>query len=68
MSNIRQATIGRRFLVRSIIFTIALVFAVALVSITVNNGILRAQMDTQGNSMASYMAKTSIFYYRNYDL
>jgi methyl-accepting chemotaxis protein len=25
-------------------------------------------MDTQGNSMASYMAKTSIFYYRNYDL
>jgi methyl-accepting chemotaxis protein len=68
MSNIRQTTIGRRFLVRSIIFTIALVFAVALVSITVNNGILRAQMDTQGNSMASYMAKTSIFYYRNYDL
>jgi methyl-accepting chemotaxis protein len=68
MSNIRQTTIGRRFLVRSIIFTFALVFAVALVSITVNNGILRAQMDTQGNSMANYMAKTSIFYYRNYDL
>jgi methyl-accepting chemotaxis protein len=63
-----SATIGRRFLVRSIIFTIALVFAVALVSIKVNNGILRAQMDSQGNSMAGYMAKTSIFYYRNYDL
>jgi methyl-accepting chemotaxis protein len=68
MGIIRQTTIGRRFLVRSIIFTIALVFAVALVSIKVNNGILRAQMDAQGNSMASYMAKTSIFYYRNYDL
>jgi methyl-accepting chemotaxis protein len=63
-----QTTIGRRFLIRSIIFTIALVFAVALVSIKVNNGILRAQMDTQGNSMVNYMAKTSIFYYRNYDL
>jgi methyl-accepting chemotaxis protein len=68
MNIIKHAAIGRRFLIRSIIFTIALVFAVALVSIKVNNGILRAQMDTQGNSMASYMAKTSIFYYRNYDL
>jgi methyl-accepting chemotaxis protein len=68
MGIIRQATIGRRFLVRSIIFTVALVFAIALVSIKVNNGILRAQMDTQGNSMAGYLAKTSIFYYRNYDL
>ena len=36
MGIFRSATIGRRFLVRSVIFTIALVFAVALVSIKVN--------------------------------
>ena len=68
MSFIRKATIGRKFLIGSFIFTIAIVFAIALVSIRVNNGIVRAQMDTQGNSMANYMAKTSLFYYRNYDL
>jgi len=68
MGMIRSTTIGRRFLLRSIIFTIALVLAIALVSIEVNNGFLRAQMDSQGNSMAGYMAKTSMFYYRNYDL
>jgi methyl-accepting chemotaxis protein len=68
MASNHSGSIGRRFLLRSIIFIVALVFAIALVSIKVNNAILRDQMDRQGNSMAGYLAKTSLFYYRNYDL
>jgi len=68
MSKFQTGSIATRFLVLSIIFTIALVAAVALVSIRADSDILRAQMDTRGNATARYMAKTSLFYYRNYDL
>lgn len=63
-----SGTVGRRFLVRAIVFTILLVAAIAFVSIEAQTGMLRSQMDTRGTAMANYMAKTSIFYYRNYDL
>jgi methyl-accepting chemotaxis protein len=61
-------SIGRKFQIGGILFTIALVFAIAVVSIRTDSAILRAQMDLRGTSMASYMAKTSLFYYRNFDL
>jgi methyl-accepting chemotaxis protein len=62
------ASIGKRFLAGGILFTIALVFAIAVTSIRTDNLILRNQMDLRGKSMVGYMAKTSLFYYRNYDL
>jgi hypothetical protein len=57
--------VGRRFLVRAISFTVLLVAVIALVSVKAQTGMLRSQMDTRGTAMANYMAKTSIFYYRN---
>src|SRR5258706_5948916 len=68
MKTLGGASIGKRFLVASILYTIALVVAIAVVSIRADRAILRSQMDLRGTSMASYMAKTSLFYYRNFDL
>ncbi len=68
MNIVRTGSLATRFLVLSIIFTIALVAVVAFVSIRTDSAVLRAQMDTRGKAMVRYMAKTSIFYYRNYDL
>jgi methyl-accepting chemotaxis protein len=61
-------SIGIKFQIGGILFTVALVFAIAVVSIRVDSAILRTQMDLRGASMSSYMAKTSLFYYRNFDL
>ena len=68
MSLVANASIGKRFLVGGVLFTIVLVLALAVVSIRADGVILRNQMDVRGKSMVSYMAKTSLFYYRNYDL
>jgi len=62
------SSIGTKFQIGGILFTIALVLAIAVVSIRVDSAILRTQMDLRGTSMSSYMAKTSLFYYRNFDL
>ena len=63
-----SGSITRRFLLLTILFTIVLISAVALVSIRSVNTLLRTQLDTRAAAMARYMAKTSVFYYRNYDL
>jgi methyl-accepting chemotaxis protein len=63
-----SSSIGRRFQAAAILFTMVLVLAIAVVSIRVDGEILHTQMDLRGKSMASYMAKTSLFYYRNFDL
>jgi methyl-accepting chemotaxis protein len=68
MSAVSSASIGRKFLIGGILFTVVLVFVIAVVSIRADSAILRAQMDLRGNSMANYMAKSSVFYYRNFDL
>jgi methyl-accepting chemotaxis protein len=61
-------SIAKRFLAGGILFTVILVAAVAIISIEATNGILRRQMDLRGAAMAGYMAKTSLIYFRNYDL
>lgn len=64
----QSKSLGGKFLLPSLIFAVTLVMAVALISIKVNNDMIRSQMDSRGNAMVRYMAKTSIFYYRNFDL
>jgi methyl-accepting chemotaxis protein len=50
------------------VFIVALVLAIALVSMQTSNDMMREQMDARGNAMVRYIAKTSIFYYHNFDL
>jgi methyl-accepting chemotaxis protein len=61
-------SIEKKFLASSLVFIIALVLALAFVSIQTNNSMTREQIDARGNAMVRYIAKTSIFYYHNYDL
>jgi len=68
MSVFGRASVGKKFLVAGILFTVAVVLAIAVISIRTDAAILRDQMDVRGKSMVNYMAKTSLFYYRNYDL
>ena len=63
-----RLSVGKQFLVGGILFTVALVFAIAVVSIRTGGATLRQQMDVRGQAMVHYMSKTSLFYYRNYDL
>ena len=57
-----------KFLASSLVFIIALVLAMALISMRTNNAMMREQMDARGNAMVRYIGKTSIFYYHNFDL
>jgi len=68
MIPVGSRSIAKRFLAGGILFTVLLVAAVAIISIEATNGILRRQMDLRGAAMSGYMAKTSLIYYRNYDL
>jgi methyl-accepting chemotaxis protein len=68
MEMIKGGSIGRRFLAMTLAFTIVLIGAIAFVSVRSVNALLRRQMDVRGTAMTSYMAQTSVFYYRNYDL
>ena len=61
-------SIAKRFLAGGVLFTVVLVAVIAIISIEASNGILRRQMDLRGDAMANYMAKTSLIYFRNYDL
>ncbi len=61
-------SLATKFLASSLIFIIALVLAMALISMRTNNSMMREQMDARGNDMVRYIAKTSIFYYHNFDL
>jgi methyl-accepting chemotaxis protein len=57
-----------KFLASSLVFIIALVLAMALISMRTNNAMMREQMDARGNAMVRYIGTTSIFYYHNFDL
>ena len=61
-------SLAAKFLASSLIFFIAVILAMALISMRTNNGVMREQMDARGNGMVRYIAKTSIFYYHNFDL
>ncbi len=63
-----STSIEKKFLVSSLLFIITLVLTLAFVSIQINNAMTREQMDARGDAMVRYIAKTSIFYYHNYDL
>jgi methyl-accepting chemotaxis protein len=65
---LRFDTIGKKFFIPSLLFLVALFVVLTAINIRVNSSLLRAQMDARGNAMASYMAKTSVFYYMNFDL
>lgn len=64
----KASTIGKKFLIPSLIFTVILFFLLAVVNLRGNASVMRSQMEARGNAMANYMAKTSVFYYYNYDL
>ena len=61
-------TLEKTLLLPSLVFAVCLAGALAVVSIKINNDNLRSQMDDRGNAMVRYMAKSSIFYYHNFDL
>ena len=61
-------SLATKFLVSSLAFIIVLVLAMSLISMQTNNAMMREQMDARGNAMVRYIAKTSIFYYHNFDL
>jgi methyl-accepting chemotaxis protein len=61
-------SLATKFLASSLVFFIAVILAMALISMKTNNAVMREQMDARGNDMVRYIAKTSIFYYHNFDL
>ncbi len=61
-------SIEKKFLVSSLLFIITLVLTLAFFGFQTNNASTREQIDARGNSMVRYIAKTSIFYYHNFDL
>ncbi len=61
-------SLATKLLVSSLTFIIVLVLAMSLIGIQTNNAMMREQMNARGNAMVRYIAKTSIFYYHNFDL
>ncbi|MBU0676222.1 MAG: methyl-accepting chemotaxis protein [Proteobacteria bacterium] len=64
----RFNSVEKKFLVPILLFTFTLFALIAMAGLTTNSSLIREQIDTRGSSMARYMAKTSLFYYYNYDL
>ncbi len=63
-----NTSIGSTLLYASLAFAVVLIVAIAVISIRTNSAIIRDQMDSRGNAMVRYMAKTSVYYYHNFDL
>jgi methyl-accepting chemotaxis protein len=61
-------SVEKKFILPILVMTFALFVLVIAVSMMTNESMIKSQMDARGNSLASYMAKTSTFYYYNYDL
>jgi methyl-accepting chemotaxis protein len=61
-------SVEKKFLVPILLFTFTLFVLIAMAGLATNSSIIRSQIDTRGSAMANYMAKTSLFYYNNYDL
>jgi methyl-accepting chemotaxis protein len=64
----RKRSISRSFLLSSLLFVVALIVVLAAISYRTTQAQIRDQMDARGDAMARYMAKTSVYYYRNFDL
>ncbi len=64
----RKQSIGKTFQLSSLIFVVSLVSILALIGFKTTRDQIREQMDARGDAMVKYMAKTSIYYYRNFDL
>ncbi|RJQ61361.1 MAG: methyl-accepting chemotaxis protein [Desulfobacteraceae bacterium] len=60
--------ISKKFFIPSLIFIVTLFAILTLINISINKAMLHSQMGKRGSAMANYMAKTSVFYYINYDL
>ncbi|MDP2646408.1 MAG: HAMP domain-containing methyl-accepting chemotaxis protein [Desulfobacterales bacterium] len=60
--------IGKKFFIPSILFIVALFAVLTAINVSINNSLISALMDKRGKAMVNYMAKTSVFYYTNYDL
>lgn len=60
--------IGKKIFFSSFIFIVVLFAILTAINISISNSLIKAQMEKRGIAMANYMAKTSIFYYTNYDL
>ncbi len=65
---VQTHSIGRTFLLSSLAFVVALIVLLAFIGYRTNVAQIRQQMDARGNAMVRYMAKTGIYYYRNFDL
>lgn len=64
----KRNTIEGKFLLPAIIVAVVSLAFVSIVSVRTNTSLIKSRMDSRGNAMADYMAKTSVFYYYNYDL
>ncbi len=64
----KNQSISRAFMLSSLVFVVSLIVVLAFISTRMANEQLRAQMNTRGQAMVNYMAKTSVYYYRNFDL
>ncbi len=60
--------IGKKFFISSLIFIVTLFAVLTAINVSINNSLISAQMEKRGKAMVNYMAKTSVFYYTNYDL
>jgi methyl-accepting chemotaxis protein len=67
-NNFRRQSISKAFQLSSLIFVASLVIVLALIGFKTSRDQIREQMDARGDAMVKYMAKTSIYYYRNFDL
>ncbi|MBU0483811.1 MAG: methyl-accepting chemotaxis protein [Proteobacteria bacterium] len=61
-------SVEKKFLLPILLFTFALFVLIALAGLTTTSSLITSQIETRGSAMANYMAKTSTFYYYNYDL
>lgn len=61
-------SVEKKFLFPILLFTFALFVLIAMAGLTTNSSIIMSQIEIRGNAMANYMAKTSTFYFYNYDL
>jgi methyl-accepting chemotaxis protein len=65
---VQSQSVSRTFLLMGLAFVMTLVVLLALVSFKTGADQIREQMNARGNAMVRYMAKTSVYYYRNFDL
>lgn len=60
-------SVEKKFLVPILLFTFVVFVLIAMAGVTTNASLIKAQIDTRGNGMVRYMAKSSLPYYKNHD-